>query len=67
MKGDIICALGTPRPMVETDHLSLGSPQSDGGSFFIYCLENSINRGARQATVHGVAASDTTEHTHTHQ
>ena len=29
------------------------------------CLENSMNRGAWQATVHGVAESDMTEHTHT--
>ena len=29
------------------------------------CLENSIERGALQATVQGVTESDTTEHTHT--
>ena len=29
------------------------------------CLENSMNRGARWVTVHGVAESDATEHTHT--
>ena len=29
-------------------------------------LENSTDRGAWQATVHGVAESDTTGHTHTH-
>ena len=33
---------------------------------YIYCLENSIDRGARQATVHGTAVSHTTEDTHTH-
>ena len=30
------------------------------------CLESPMDRGARWATVHGVAESDTTEHTHTH-
>ena len=30
----------------------------------IPCLENSMDRGIWQATVHGVTESDTTEHTH---
>ena len=30
------------------------------------CLEKSTDRGAWQATVHGAAESDMTEHTHTH-
>ena len=29
------------------------------------CLENSMNRGAWQATVHGIRKLDTTESTHT--
>ena len=29
------------------------------------CLGNSMNRGARWVTVHGVAESDATEHAHT--
>ena len=31
-----------------------------------FCLENSLDRGAWWATVHGVAKSDTSEHTHTY-
>ena len=30
------------------------------------CLKNSIDRGARRVTVHGVTESDTIEHTYTH-
>ena len=29
-----------------------------------FCLENSTDRGVWQATVHGVAESNTTEHAH---
>ena len=44
------------------------SPRVGYGNQIQYsCLENSINRGARQATVQGVAESDTTEHTLTTQ
>ena len=31
------------------------------------CLENSMNRGAWRATVHGVVKSQTAEYTHTHR
>ena len=46
------------------------SPGGRNGKLLQYsCLENSTDRGAWQATVHGVAKSDMTEgltHTHTH-
>ena len=44
------------------------SPRRGGGNPLQYsCLENSMDRGAWWAIVHGVAkGSDTTEHTHTH-
>ena len=38
------------------------SPGEGNGSPLLYsCLENSIGRGARWATVHGITVSDTTE------
>ena len=41
------------------------SPGGGNGNLFQHsCLENSIERGAWQATVHGVAESNVTEHTH---
>ena len=39
------------------------SPGGGNGNSLQYsCLENPMDRGACQATVHGVAESDTTEH-----
>ena len=42
------------------------SPGVGNGNPLQYsCLENSMERGAWWATVHGVTKSDMTEHTHT--
>ena len=49
--------------MQETQVPSLGrevTPRGNG-SILHSCLENSMDRGAPKATVHGVAESDTTE------
>ena len=43
------------------------SPGEGNGNPLQYsCLEDSMDRGAWQATVHGVVESDMTEHAHTH-
>ena len=42
------------------------SPGGENGNSLQYsCLENSVDRGAWRATVHGVTESDMTEHPHT--
>ena len=41
------------------------SPRGENGDIFQYsCLENPMDRGAWQATVHGIAELDMTEHIH---
>ena len=56
--GDIRDVDSTPR---------LGRSPGDGNGYPLQysCLENPMDRGAQWATVHGVAESDMTEHTHT--
>ena len=39
--------------------------RGDGNPLQYYCLKNPMDRGAWQATVHGIPELDTTEHTHT--
>ena len=43
----------------------LEDPLEMGMAIQYSCLDNPMNRGAWRATHHGVAESDTTEHTHT--
>ena len=40
--------------------------EGHGNPFQYFCLRNSMDRGARWATVHGVAKSQTRLNTHTH-
>ena len=41
--------------------------EGNGNPLQYFCLENSTDRGAWQATVHGVAKSQTQLSTHTHK
>ena len=62
------CSVGDPGSIPGSG----GSPGEENGNPFQYsCLENSMERGAWWAIVHGVTESDMTKqlntHTHTHK
>ena len=53
-----------PREVGLTDPW-VGSPGGGNGNPLQYfCLENSMDRGIWQSTIHGITESDTTEQTH---
>ena len=63
--GSVVKNLPANTEDVRDTGLILGSGSSSGGGngnlLQLSCLENSVNRGAWGAIVHGVAESDTTE------
>ena len=48
-------------------YLCVSNGEGNGNPLQYSCLGNPMDRGSWWATVHGVAESGTTEHTHTHE
>ena len=60
-----VCQAGDTRDTVLIPGPGRSCGVGNGNPLQYSCLKNSTDRGARQATVHGVAKSQTpTEHTH---
>ena len=54
--------VGDTEGMTSIPGLGRGPGEGNGNPLWYFCLENSMDRGTWQATVHGIAESDTTEH-----
>ena len=58
------CQYGRHKDMSSISGLGRSPREGNGIPLQYSCLENSIDRGAWQPAVHGVAELDMTEHTH---